>query len=214
MSKLKLLFIDLDDTVYPSDTGAWDILGERIYQFMENHVGLNPEIIHEERDRLFHKHGTTMKGLSDEYGADVHDYLDYVHSVNLSGVIKENQELRRALLDLPQEKWIFTNASRHHAEQILRLVGITDLFVGIIDVLDTYPYCKPDPLAFKLALKKAGNPDPETCLFVDDRVPNLDSANMLGLRTILVHPSPETANTHITIAELSDLPQALAKVGW
>ena len=214
MSNLKLLLIDLDDTVYPSDTGAWDILGERIYQFMEKHVGLPPEIIHEERERLFHKHGTTMKGLSDEYGADIHDYLDYVHNVNLSGVIKENHVLRQALLDLPQEKWIFTNASRLHAEQILRLVGIRDLFIGIIDVLDTYPYCKPDPLAFKLALVKAGNPDPETCLFVDDRVPNLDSAQALGMRTILVHPSPEVSNSHITIAELCDLPKVLARVGW
>ena len=126
MKEIQLLLIDLDDTVYPPDTGAWDILGNRIYEFMDKYVGIPMEIIHEERDRLFHLHGTTMKGLHDEYGADVNDYLNYVHDVDLSGVIKEDQALRQALLEIPQEKWIFTNACRAHAEQILRLVGIRD----------------------------------------------------------------------------------------
>ncbi|MCK9245370.1 MAG: pyrimidine 5'-nucleotidase [Anaerolineaceae bacterium] len=212
MSDIQLLLIDLDDTVYPPDTGAWEILAERIYQFMEEQVGILPEKIHQERDRLFHLHGTTMKGLHLEYGADTNRYLDFVHSVDLSDVITQDPALRRALLEIPIEKWIFTNASRAHAEQILRLVGIRDLFTEIIDVADTDPYCKPDPLAFLHALERAGNPDPACCLFVDDRAPNLDTARALGMRTIQVDPTDSGANTHITIKQLSDLPQALAQM--
>ena len=48
MNEIQLLLIDLDDTVYPPDTGAWDILGDRIYQFMEIYVGIPLEKIHEE----------------------------------------------------------------------------------------------------------------------------------------------------------------------
>lgn len=206
MNEIQLLLIDLDDTVYPPDTGAWDILGDRIYEFMEKFVGIPQEIIHEERDRLFHLHGTTMKGLRVEYGADINDYLDYVHDVDLTGVILEDPVLRQALIEIPQEKWIFTNASRAHAEQILRLVGIRDLFTEIIDVLDTDPYCKPDPLAFSLALKIAGDPDPTRCLFVDDRVPNLDAAKALGMYTVQVDPTGNVADGHFTIKKLSDLP--------
>lgn len=206
MNEIQLLLIDLDDTVYPPDTGTWDILGNRIYEFMEKYVGIPLDIIHEERDRLFHLHGTTMKGLHVEYGADINDYLDYVHDVDLTGIILEDPVLRQALIDIPQEKWIFTNACRAHAEQILRLVGIRDLFTEIIDVLDTDPYCKPDPLAFSLALKKAGDPDPTRCLFVDDRVPNLDAAKALGMYTVQVDPTGNVADGHFTIKKLSDLP--------
>lgn len=211
MKDIHLLLIDLDDTVYPPDTGAWDILGNRIYEFMDKYVGIPLDLIHEERDRLFHLHGTTMKGLSVEYGADVNDYLDYVHDVDLTGVILEDPALRQALLTIPQEKWIFTNACRAHAEQILRLVGIRDLFTEIIDVLDTDPYCKPDPLAFSLALKKAGNPDPSHCLFVDDRLPNLDTARTLGMYTVQVDPFGNGANGHVSIKKLSDLPLVLSR---
>ena len=214
MNKIQLLFIDLDDTVYPPDTGAWDILGNRIYQFMEKYVDIPYEKIHEERDRLFHIHGTTMKGLHVEYGADINHYLEYVHDVDLSGVIKEDPALRQALLQIPQEKWIFTNACRAHAEQILRLVGIRELFTDIIDVLDTDPYCKPDPLAFSVALEKAGNPDPTRCLFVDDRSPNLDAARALGMHTVLVDPAATSADSHIVIRKLSELPDALVQGGF
>lgn len=206
MNDIQLLLIDLDDTVYPPDTGAWDILGNRIYEFMDKFVGIPMEIIHEERDRLFHLHGTTMKGLHVEYGANVNDYLNYVHDVDLTGIIVEDPALRQALLEIPQEKWIFTNACRAHAEQVLRLVGIRDLFTEIIDVLDTDPYCKPDPLAFSLALEKAGNPDPTRCLFVDDRVSNLDAAKALGMLTVQVDPSGNTADGHCAIKKLSELP--------
>lgn len=213
MNEIQLLLIDLDDTVYPPDTGAWDILGNRIYEFMDKYVGIPYEIIHEERDRLFHLHGTTMKGLHVEYGANVNDYLDYVHDVDLTGVIVEDPALRQALIEIPQEKWIFTNACRAHAEQILRLVGIRDLFTDIIDVLDTDPFCKPDPLAFSIALEKAGNPDPSRCLFIDDRVPNLDAAKALGMYTVQVDPTGVTADSHLVIKKLSDLPLALAEAG-
>jgi pyrimidine 5'-nucleotidase len=214
MNEIQFLFIDLDDTVYPPDTGAWDILGNRIFQFMEEYVSIPQQKIHEERDRLFHLYGTTMKGLQVEYGADIHQYLDYVHDVDLSGVIKQDPILRQALLEIPQEKWIFTNACRAHAEQILRLVGIRELFTEIIDVLDTYPYCKPDPLAFSLALEKAGKPDPTRCLFVDDRSSNLESARALGMYTVLVDPTATLADGHMIIRKLSELPDALAQGGF
>ena len=214
MNEIHLIFIDLDDTVYPPDTGVWDILGNRIYEFMEKFVGIPQEKIHEERERLFHLHGTTMKGLHVEYGADIHHYLDYVHNVDLSNVITEDSALRQALIEIPQEKWIFTNACRAHAEQILRLVGIRDLFTEIVDVLDTDPYCKPDPMAFLAALEKAGNPDPARCFFVDDRASNLDSARALGMHTVQVDPTGTVADGHVTIKKLSELPLVLAQGGF
>ena len=212
MSPVKTLLIDLDDTTYPTSIGVWPILTERVFQYMKDVVGIPKDEIPEKRDRLFLEHGTTMRGLNIEYGIDVHDYLQYVHEVDLSMVIQPDEDLKAALCSLPQEKWIFTNASRQHANNVLGLLGITDLFEGVIDVLDTEPWCKPHPEAFEIALKLAGGPEPEETLFVDDLETNLDAARALGIQTLRVS-SVVVESNHPVIQSLVELPAFLSNNG-
>lgn len=206
MKTVELLFIDLDDTVYPQNIGIWPYLGNRIYSYMRDVLDIPQDQVVAMRERLFIQYGTTMRGLQHELGIDIHDYLDYVHGVDLSSYLQADQELRQALEAIPQEKWIFTNADYKHAEQVLGLLGIRDLFSGIIDVLDTNPWCKPQPQAFEIGLRKAGNPDPTTCLFIDDRIPNLDMAKALGMKTLLVDIEPDHLGHHPVIQKLAQLP--------
>jgi len=212
MNKIDLLFIDLDDTVYPENLGLWPFFAKRIHDFMHKTVGIPNEQVPEIRERLFHTYGTTLRGLQNEYGADMHDYLAYVHDVDLSAYIKPDPELRRILEAIPQEKWIFTNASRAHAENVLGLTGIRDLFSGIIDVVDTFPYCKPQTEAFELGFVKAGKPDLTNCLFVDDRAENLDSARALGLQTLQIDLLLMAKNGHPKIQRLTELGAWLEQV--
>jgi len=209
---VKTLLIDLDDTTYPTSVGVWPILTERVFQYMRDVVGIPQDEIPEKRDRLFLEHGTTMRGLNIEYGIDVHDYLQYVHEVDLSRQIQPDQQLKAALSSLPQEKWIFTNASRQHAENVLGLLGIADLFEGVIDVLDTEPWCKPHPEAFEIALKLAGGPEPAETLFVDDLESNLDAARKLGIQTLRVS-SQSVESNHPVINNLMELPIFLSENG-
>lgn len=209
---VKTLLIDLDDTTYPTSVGVWPILTERVFQYMRDVVGIPQDEIPEKRDRLFLEHGTTMRGLNIEYGIDVHDYLQYVHEVDLSRQIQPDQQLKAALSSLPQEKWIFTNASRQHAENVLGLLGITDLFEGVIDVLDMEPWCKPHPEAFEIALKLAGGPEPAETLFVDDLESNLDAARKLGIQTLRVS-SQSVESNHPVINNLMELPIFLSENG-
>jgi putative hydrolase of the HAD superfamily len=209
---VKKLLIDLDDTTYPTSIGVWPILTERVFRYMQDVVGIPEDEIPEKRDRLFFEHGTTMRGLNIEYGIDVQDYLEFVHEVDLSKVIQPDQDLKAALSSLPQEKWIFTNASRQHANNVLGLLGITELFMGVIDVLDTEPWCKPHPEAFEIALKLAGGPQPEDTLFVDDLEVNLDAARALGIQTLRVS-SVEVESNHPVISRLVELPAFLSKNG-
>ncbi len=209
---VKTLLIDLDDTTYPTSVGVWPILTERVFQYMRDVVGIPQDEIPEKRDRLFLEHGTTMRGLNIEYGIDVHDYLQYVHEVDLSRQIQPDEQLKAALSSLPQEKWIFTNASRQHAENVLGLLGIADLFEGVIDVLDTEPWCKPHPEAFEIALKLAGGPKPAETLFVDDLESNLDAARKLGIQTLRVS-SQSVESNHPVINNLMELPIFLSENG-
>ena len=209
---VKTLLIDLDDTTYPTSVGVWPILTERVFQYMLDVVGIAKDEIPEKRERLFMEHGTTMRGLNIEYGIDVEDYLEYVHEVDLSKVIQPDYQLRDALSSLPQEKWIFTNASRKHACNVLERLGITEQFLGVIDVMDTEPWCKPHAEAFEIALKLAGEPQPGETLFVDDLEVNLDAARKLGLQTLRVS-AEAVESKHPVIKNLTELPQFLSNNG-
>lgn len=205
--KPELLLIDLDDTIYPPSIGLWPLFTERINTYMRDRVGIPEHQIAEKRERLFETYGTTMRGLQIEHGIDPHEYLEFVHGIDLSGLIHPDEKLTDLLSTLAQPKWIFTNASRKHAENVLGLMGLRAFFIGIIDVMDTAPWCKPQPEAFEIALRQVGGVDPRSCLFVDDRPTNLDTARQLGLGTCLVGSAGRNGHPHVE--KLADLRQVL-----
>ena len=55
------------------------------------------------------------------------EFLKFVHDVDIS-FMKEDKILRNELENLEMEKFIFTNGSAEHAENILTHLGLYDLF--------------------------------------------------------------------------------------
>lgn len=212
MPKIDILLIDLDDTVYPSSLNLWPLYTVRIQSFIREKLNVPAERALSLQDRLFREFGTTLRGLQHEYDIDMHEYLAWVHDVDLSERLFPDPALREALKSLPQPKWIYTNASVAHAENILARMNLRDLFEDpIIDVVATAPYCKPQTESYQIALSLIGNPDPERCLFLDDRKDNLDTAKSLGIHTLQVKPYPNGG--HPAISKLADLPAFLKQNG-
>ena len=203
------LFFDLDETLYPTGSGLWQIITDRISAYMIEHMELDPVIVPELRNRLFTTYGTTFGGLRREFELDDQDFLDYVHDLPLADHLQANPALRRMLQAYPQEKWIFTNADAGHANRIMKVLGIDDCFQGIIDILDIDPHSKPHPDAYHTALHIAGKDDPTQCVFMDDRSPNLDSASKLGFFTVQVGNHPQGEIAHPRIPVITDLPDIL-----
>ena len=158
---INTLLLDLDDTVYPSNSGLWDAIGERINQFMIERVHIPPQGVVELREHLYHKYGTTMRGLAAEYQIDIHDYLAFVHDVPLNNYILPDPELRQVLLSMPNKLVIFTNADTSHAHRVLKIIGIDDLISQIIDIIAVSPYCKPQMGAFEKAMALVAETDPQ-----------------------------------------------------
>jgi putative hydrolase of the HAD superfamily len=206
---IKTLFLDLDDTVYPSNTGLWEAIGDRINQFMIERVHLPPEGIVELRERLYHTYGTTMRGLAMEYQIDIHDYLAYVHDVPLKNYIHPDPALYRTLCDLPYNLVVFTNADSAHAHRVMDIIGINDLVSGVIDILAVSPFCKPQKGAFEKALALTGETNPSTVAFFDDNVANLKIARQMGFFTIRVGKRQFQPEYHASINVLRDLNQVL-----
>jgi len=52
---------------------------------------------------------------------------------------------------------------------------------------------KPAPEIFAIALERLGGPAPERTLFLDDFAGNIEAAERLGMRGVLVEPDPASA---------------------
>lgn len=203
------LFFDLDDTLYPPSSGIWQAIGDRMEQYMIQKVGIPSNSAVSERQRLFHAHGTTMRGLVAEYGIDDLDFLIYVHDIPISEYLSEDIPLRKTIMQYSQRKVIFTNADTGHADRVLSTLGIGDLFDQIIDIRSIKPWCKPQREAFSIALEKAGITDPGGCVMIDDAHRNLVTAHELGMYTIQIGTETRSDPVDAAIKTLNDLAHVL-----
>jgi putative hydrolase of the HAD superfamily len=207
---IKTMFFDLDDTLYPPSSGIWEAIGIRMEQYMVEKVSIPSCSASSERKRLFHTHGTTLRGLVAEYGIDDLDFLNYVHDIPINDYLSKNEPLRKVLTQYPQRKVIFTNANTGHANNVLNALGIRDLFDQVIDICSIKPWCKPQTEAFTQALELSKIDDPRHCVMIDDALPNLITAHGLGFYTIRVGTGIITDPIDAAILTLEELPTVLS----
>jgi pyrimidine 5'-nucleotidase len=203
------LFLDLDDTLYPSDSGIWQAIRDRIGLYLIERLHIDQVEANALRMDLYHKYGTTLRGLKITREIDEFDYLNFVHDVPISKFLSAQPDLKFALDQIPLQKWIFTNADTNHAVRVLRALEIEDSIAGIIDVIKISPFCKPEVEAFHKALELSGNPDPCTCILVDDSLLNLETAKKLGFYTIWAGGSDQPDFVDSTISKIVNLPNAI-----
>lgn len=207
--KFSTIFFDLDETVYPSSAGVWNMVGERINLYMRDRLGIPEAEIEYLRMALYRQYGTTMLGLVATRGIDPEDYLTFVHDVPVGNILSPNPDLRRVILSYPQRRLIFTNSYEDYAQRVLDTLGIGDCFESIIDIRMIAPTCKPHPQAFKKALEIAGGLDPRECVLVDDDLRNIHTATEMGFTTIQVDESGTRSDGNVAIHCLQDLPTVL-----
>jgi putative hydrolase of the HAD superfamily len=205
----RVVFLDLDDTLYPPSSGVWDAIGERIQAFVMDRLGLSYEQATALRRRYFEEYGTTLNGLWHYHAIDPEDYLAYVHAVPLEEMIRPDPDLGSMLRDLPQKRIVFTNANRQHAERVLACLGVSAYIDAIADLFALEMTNKPQQAAYIRALELAGETDPRACVLADDLPRNLVPASAMGMTTVLVGPpQPDGAADH-RIGRITDLTQAL-----
>ena len=211
MPILHYLF-DLDETLYPPDTGLWPVLAGRINIFMQNRLGISQESVIEKREFYYRTYGTSLRGLQADFGVDANEYLDFVHDVPITDFIHPDLQLQKALAGFSGEKNILTNANRHHTDRVLNALGVRDFFQRIIDVNDMEPYCKPQPEAFLKAMRIIGDDDPTNYLLLDDTVRKITAAHQMGMVAILVSPQPIAQAGIRQIHCIHDFPALFSKL--
>ena len=156
--------------------------------FIEKELGLDPTAAYILQKQHFAKYGTTMRGLMEENGVDPVAYMEYVHRVDLAGLVAD-PALDRALAALPGRKLIFTNGSVAHAERIIRHLGIDRHFTGIFDIAASQWVPKPDPACYAEILRRHAL-NPVRTAMVEDMARNLAPAAALGLMTVWLRTDP------------------------
>jgi putative hydrolase of the HAD superfamily len=183
--RLTDLLFDLDETLYPRESGLMRAINARISLYMLERMGMEPELVGRLRPEYFHKYGTTMRGLAIHHNLDCDDYLAFVHDVAVENFVGPDPELDAALARIPWRLSIFTNASEEHARRVLAALGVSRHFGHIFDVAALGYEGKPAVLAYLKVLGVLSR-TPNQCVMVDDSMSNLLPAKGLGLVTVLV----------------------------
>lgn len=212
---LDCLIFDLDETIYPRDSGLMRAISDRISEYMTARMGMDPQIVPDLRARYWKQYGTTSRGLQVLHGIDVDDYMRFVHDLALDEYIGPNPALDAVLYQLGQRKVIFTNATTNHAQAVLKIVGVRHHFGAIYDALYFGNEAKPAVGAYRKLLGSLGV-DGARCLMVEDTARNLRPARALGMTTVLVDPPAgadlDGADYVIShIAEIGDVVRRLSE---
>ena len=179
---------DLDNTLYPATSTVYPEVESRMNEFIMAELKLELAAAIALRKRFFEAHGTTLRGLMNDYGLPPRPFLDYVHELDLSG-LERNEALGAAIAALPGRKLIFTNATVRHAERVLDQLGMAHHFCGIHDIEACAFVPKPDPSGYHELLRRHGVEGPRAAM-VEDIAKNLVPAAALGMTTVWVKGGP------------------------
>jgi putative hydrolase of the HAD superfamily len=175
---------DLDNTLYPASSGLFPLVQARMNEYIGNLLGVSLEEATALRAQYFREHGTTMHGLMAVHHVDPHEFMAFVHDVDLS-VVPKNPELVAALNKLSGRKLIYTNGSVPHAENLLRHLGISHCFDDIFDIVASEFTPKPAMAPLRVFIDRFGV-KPSGALMVEDMAKNLAPAAATGMTTAWV----------------------------
>lgn len=180
---------DLDNTLYPPETGLFVQVDERMGAFISRFLDVSAREARRIQKRYFVEFGTTLNGLMARHGLDPDHYLDFVHDIDHS-VIPPDPALDASLSALPGRKYVFTNGTVRHAEQVMDRLGIGRHFSDIHDIAASGYEPKPRRAAYELLLERTDIRPSRSAMF-EDIARNLAVPHEMGMATVLVRsPAP------------------------
>ena len=189
LKEMKYLLLDLDGVCYGSHNGyplekVFGLVSKRMTLFIQEKLGLDEKKAKELQTNYFYKYNTSLNGLMLHHNVIGDEFLKYVHDIDIS-FMKEDKIMRNELENLDMEKFIFTNGSAEHAQNILTRLGIYDLFgkEKVFDIKDAGYVPKPEAQTFDLMVKKFGI-NPKETIYIEDIAKNLSIGFERGCTTV------------------------------
>ena len=186
LSLIKTWIFDLDNTLYPPEENIFSQIDQKMTSFIADNLKISNEEAFNIQKQNFIDHGTTLAGFmnSGNDKIDPDKFLEFVHDINLNSLQKDN-DLRKILLLLPGKKYIFTNGTKKHAENVLKKLNLENIFQSIFGIKEANYLPKPNLETYNLFLKTY-KIDPKTSIMFEDMGRNLIPAKELGMKTVLL----------------------------
>jgi putative hydrolase of the HAD superfamily len=188
LDQIETWVFDLDNTLYPASCRLFAEIEQRMAAFIMAELKLDHDGAHALRRHFYTRHGTTLRGLMNEYGMEPTRFLDHVHEIDLSPVIAD-AALDTALARLPGRKLVFTNSTVRHAERVLARLGLAHHFAVIHDIVACDYRPKPEPAVYAEFVRRHAIA-PKRAAMVEDMAKNLPPAAALGMTTVWVKGGP------------------------
>ena len=181
LTEIKYWIFDLDNTLYSGQTKVFSEVDKKMSAFISEKFNVDLIEAKKIQKEYFYEYGTTLSGLMKKQNINPNEFLEFVHDIDISWLPKDNF-LREELIKIQEKKYIFSNGSHAHIENVTKQLGIRDLFDGAFDITDANFIPKPhlDPY---IKLIEKFKLDPKQSILIEDIAHNLEQAKKLGMKT-------------------------------
>lgn len=186
---------DLDNTLYSPRCNLFAEIDSRMTAFICRALALEPADARALQKDYYVSHGTTLRGLMDVHGLEPAAFLDYVHEIDLSGLVPDGA-LAAALFRLPGRRIVYTNGSARHARRVLEALDLATAFDEIVDIERAGYEPKPARAPLERLVAELGLRPASAAMF-EDIARNLETPHALGMRTVLVRSPEHPDRDHI-----------------
>ncbi|GAA3607519.1 pyrimidine 5'-nucleotidase [Gibbsiella greigii] len=197
---------DLDNTLYPKNSGLWGQVDARITAWITHFFDISEAEAMAIRKDYFLRYGTALRGLMKEYQVKPEEYLDYIYKIDYS-VLSRDSLLQSQLASIPGRKIIFTSSPKWHATQVLEVLGISSQITDIFDIADAGYVPKPAEQTYERFIDKFGIV-PEHAIMFEDTLANLSIPKVFGMKTVFITTSMQHED-HYACENVNDFFKAL-----
>ena len=181
LTKIKYWIFDLDNTLYSGQTKVFSEVDKKMSSFISKKFNVDIAEAKKIQKEYFYEYGTTLSGLMKKKDVNPNEFLEFVHDIDISWLPKDNF-LKEELIKIKDKKYIFSNGSHAHIENVTNQLGINGLFDGAFDITDADFVPKPHLDPYKKLIDKF-NLDPKKSILIEDIAHNLKQAKNLGMKT-------------------------------
>tara|TARA_X000000368_G_scaffold286149_1_gene227257 strand:+ start:730 stop:1407 length:678 start_codon:yes stop_codon:yes gene_type:complete len=195
VNKIDTWIFDLDNTLYSADSGIFQQVHQLMGKFIQEFLNIDLQKAKEIQKKYYKKHGTTLRGMMDNYGVDPDHFLEEVHKLDYS-IVSSNDKLNEELKKLKGKKIIYTNANMKHTLNVLERIKLSNFFDEIFDIKMANYIPKPEMKPYEQIIKDF-DLNPSTSAMFDDIAKNLVPAKKVGFTSIWINAGYENFSDDI-----------------
>lgn len=205
---------DLDNTLHDATPHIFPHINRSMTAYLQEHLLLDEAGASELRVKYWHRYGATLLGLMRHHGTDPDHFLRATHQFpELHRMVVGERAAVETLRRLPGRKILFSNSPAHYAHAVLDILGLSPFFDAVYAIEQVRYQPKPLPAGFRRLIANE-QVHPQRAVMVDDSLPNLRAARLLGMKTVWVSTSPRAPDyVTVKVTSVRQLPRVLGRLG-